>query len=233
MSRFYFIILPFFVFGIVGCRHESKKVLPNNGVTFFFSADKEYGFLKQVIFDNQDFDNFVIHERSKEIGFDDVTLYTDGFGKSNFYNAAYADTVTFKKLYQGNFSLRVSDTDLILIYQQFMINKVKLWNKQNTYGRPILTAQQDQGLMNEMGKTEAPDSLSLLCSKLKVGGRMEMSHPIFYGNGRFALFTFHTIDSNRKDNEECNLYWLDDNGKWVKQQSLMSRLRVPKKFSYK
>ena len=232
MFKFYFIILPFFLLGLIGCKHNVSPKTVNNGVTFVFSEDKEMDFLKQIVFDNHDFNNFILFEKSKDIGLEDVALVPSGLIHMNYPNKDI-DTTISGKVFGGSKSISVSDSDFLLIYQQFLLNKIRVWNKQTANGRQVLTMEEDQKFMNQMGDGKEPDSISLMRKQLGVGGRLEMSHPIFFGGGRQCLFSFRTIDADHKENDECNVYWKNDKGLWMRQQSLMTRLRQPKVFHYK
>ncbi len=233
MFKFGFLPLASIFLLFFGCQSSlNKPVNEENNVKFNFTPDLERSFLIQIVFSKKDFDGLIICEQAKDIGFQDVNLITQGL-ISMIKVSNGLDTNSLKQKFSNNYTIRVGDSDLIRIYQQFLLNNISPWNAENTGGRKIMTKQQDQDFLNELGNKLEPDSLSIIQNQLHVKGRLDMSHPIFFNNNKMALFTYSISIGHHEQKEECNLYWKNPQGQWILQNTLLSKLRLPKTFHYK
>jgi hypothetical protein len=160
----------------------------------------ESEFIQQVILNDTLFDGIVVMEQTLGIEFERLNF--------NIWSSLNADL----NCIQSGDIINMSDSDLFLLFKQYRLNQCYEWKSEKFPGRRILKNQEDKHLIDSCDNL--PGELYWLKWHEKFGkGKLQCSRPLFYDNGRFAIFNMSAFWDYCKGKRECVIYQ-KSHGKW-------------------
>jgi hypothetical protein len=164
---------------------------------------EETQFLKQVVFGKTGFDSLALCQIPRDLGFEHLKFYLAGL-KPVLDNIKEADTFLANSILKN--AISVSDNDLINIYQQNFYGSITYWDKHNAGNHKTLSANNFENYKN---------------------GKIEISHPLFFGNNKYAIFEYKLQKEVTQEEAELDIYYLV-NDKWIKQGTVVMMSRIKK-----
>jgi hypothetical protein len=171
-----------------------KSVKTDKGIQKKLNLDSlETEFLNQVIFSDRSFDSLLVYEDTPGINFYSLRLRTNRLDSS------------FK-----SFRL-VSDTEMIEIVEQCIVNERLKWTSEKLHGKKVFTTDEWRALSDETNKS---NNYWQIFRKRYGKGTIHISKPIFFDNGRRAFFSYNSSSGPWSGNGSLCCY-INKNGKWT------------------